>query len=241
MGEAYTVRILITNSGSRLSQELAAALSGSHEVTMTGPAETSSSTSFIRSDLGHDEGTNSLVRGMDAIVHSGETHPGASVSDRLDAAMRCTYNLLLAAGQERVPRFVFLSSLGLLDQYDEGLAVTERWRSRPTTEPAQLCYHLGEFVCREFARERQITVVCLRLGDLAWPTAGGGRTSSQALLLKDAIQAVEQAVSVQIVPSGGMTIARTWNVFHVQSEAPDARYLTGTAQEVLGYAPAKRE
>ena len=133
------MRVLITNGSSRLSRELAAALSGSHEVTLTGPTEASSSASFIRSDLGHEEGTNCLVRGMDAIVHSGETDPGATVSDRLDAAMRCTYNLLLAAVQERVPRFVFLSSLGLMDQYDEGMAVTERWRSRPTTESAQLC------------------------------------------------------------------------------------------------------
>ena len=41
---------------------------------------------------------------MDAIVHSGEAHSQANTSDKLDVAMRCTYNLLWAATEEGVPR-----------------------------------------------------------------------------------------------------------------------------------------
>ncbi|MCH8992309.1 MAG: NAD(P)-dependent oxidoreductase, partial [Acidobacteria bacterium] len=175
------MKVLITNGGFRLSQELATVLGDSHEVTLTARTQAPTSTKFVQSDLGHDEATNALVKGIDAIVHSGDTDPEASISDRLDVAMRCTYNLLYAAVEEGVPRVIFLSSLGLLDGYDEELAVTERWRPIPPTDPAMLSYHLGEYVCREFARERRISVMCLRLGRLTWDSSSGQAISSQAL------------------------------------------------------------
>ena len=229
------MKVLITNGASRLSDELATALGENHDVTLSASGAVQSSTKSVRSDLGHDKATNALVREFDTVVHSGEPDPDASVSEQLDVAMRCTYNLLLACVQEGVPRVVFLSSLGLLDQYDEDLAVTERWRPRPPTDPDMLCYHLGEYVCREFARERQLTVVCLRLGTLVWEP--GRAVSSQSLFPDDATQAVERAISAEISPAAWTTAPRTWNVLHVQSDVPDARYLTTAAQEALGYAP----
>jgi nucleoside-diphosphate-sugar epimerase len=66
----------------------------------------------------------------------------SSVSEQLDQAMRHTYNLLWAASDNNVPRFVFLSSLSILDQYEEDMTVTERWRPTPTTDPVILGYHL---------------------------------------------------------------------------------------------------
>ena len=111
------MKVLITNGGSRLSRELATALGENHDVTLTASGEVRISTRSVQSHLGHDEATNALVRDMEVVVHSGEPDPHASVSEQLDVAMRCTYNLLLAAVEERVPRIVFLSSLGLLDQF----------------------------------------------------------------------------------------------------------------------------
>ena len=162
------MRVLITSAATRASQDLARLLSAGHEVVLTDRQRLSTDHEFVQSDLGHSETTNELVRGMDVIVHSGEVDPQVSVSDQLDFAMRCTYNLLLAAAEERVSRFVYLSSLSLMSKYDEDMAVTEIWRPRPTTEPTVLCYHLGEFVCREFAHEGKIDAVCLRLGELVW-------------------------------------------------------------------------
>jgi nucleoside-diphosphate-sugar epimerase len=234
------MKVLITNGGSPLSQELASALGDGHEVTLTAREQVQTSAKFVQSDLGHDQTTNALVKGVDAIVHSGDTDPKASVSNRLDVAMRCTYNLLWAAVEERVPRVIFLSSLGLLDGYDEDLAVTERWRPVPPTDPALLSFHLGEYVCREFARERRISVTCLRLGTLIWDSNSGGAISSQALYPDDATQAVERAMSAEVPSGTWTTAARTWNVFHIQSSVPDARYLTSAAQDGLGYSPSQR-
>ena len=222
------MKVLITSAASRLSQELGASLATNHDVALTDRADVSTPERFVRCDLGHDQSTNELVRGMDVIVHSGEPRGDASGAEQLDEAMRCTYNLLWAASEEGVPRLVYLGSLSVMHRYDEQMAVTEQWRPVPGTEVSVLCYHLGEYVCREFARERKIDVVCLRLGELAW-VAGQPAMPSSALYLVDAVQAVERALVADL--SG-------WNIFHIQSEVPDARYLTTEAQKTLGYAPA---
>ena len=233
------MKILITSAASRLARELASGLSRSHDVLLTDRRQVSTERNFVRADLGHDESTNDLVRGMDAIVHSGETDPGASVSEQLDVAMRCTYNLLSAAGEEGVPRLIYLSSLRILDAYDEDLVVTERWRPVPTTDVPVLCYHLGEYVCREFAREKRIEVACLRLGEMVWGEEEAAAGSSSALHVDDAIQAVEGAL-VGSLPTGASRSPATWGIFHVQSTVPGGRYLTKAAQENLGYEPAPR-
>ena len=123
------MKVLVTLASSHLSLEIASSLSGSHEVRLTDKNEVSTDLEIVRSDLGHGAPTNELVRGMNAIVHSGEIDPAASVSDQLDYQMRCTYNLLWSAAEEGVQRFIYLSSLRLMDGYDPDLAVTERWLS----------------------------------------------------------------------------------------------------------------
>ena len=125
------------------------------------------------------------------------------------------------------------------------MTVTERWRPTPTTDPVILGFHLGEFVCREFARESKIEVLCLRLGPLS--TVSFERPSTSALFMRDAIQAIESAVSADIGltgmgtrPAGASAPKSMWNIYHIQSGVPDARFSTATAQSELGYAPGQR-
>lgn len=231
------MNILITNAANRLSQQVANHLvNEGHEVTLTATSNVSVEHNFSASGLGDDESTNDLVRGMDAIIHNPAVDPDVNVSDQLDMAMRGTYNLLWAAREEGVDRIVLLSSLDVMDQYDESLAVTERWKPTPTTAPEVLCPHMAEFVCREFAREKKSTVYCLRLGELAWD---GQSHSTSALTPEDALQAVEQALTAEVVLDWS-TIPNAWNVFHVQSSVPDQRFLTANAQNALGFQPESR-
>ncbi|MCZ6765941.1 MAG: NAD(P)-dependent oxidoreductase [bacterium] len=230
------MKILITAAASRLTQALANHLSATNEVRLTDRSDVSTPHEFIRADLGHGESTNGLVRGMDAIIHVGESDPALNASEKLDAAMRGTYNLLWAAREEGVERIVYLSSLDVMGKYDEDLAVTERWLPVPTTDPDVLCFHMGEYVCREFAREQKTNVVCLRLGNIAWDADG---SSTSTLYPDDAFQAVERALIVEVT-FNWTSIPSTWNVFHVQSSVPNQRFLTGTARETLGFQPANR-
>ena len=228
------MNILITGASTRISNLIATALTGQHSVTLTDRVPSPGLDNFVLCDLGHDASTNDLVRGMDVVIHSGQVDTGLPVSEQLDGGMRCVYNLVRAAAEEGVPRVVFLSSLSVMGRYDDYYVVTERWLPSPTTETDVLCFHLGEFICREFAREHRIEAVCLRLGDIV--SSEGGPISTSALFPEDAVQAVERALTADI--SEGYAGSRSyWAVFHIQSDVPNRRCLTATAEMGLGYRP----
>ena len=104
-----------------------------------------------------------------------------------------------------------------MDGYDPGMAVTERWKPTPTADVSVLRYHLGEIVCREFAREGKIEVVVLRLGDLT--PVNSSQSSTSALYEDDAADAIQKAVTAE--HSGWL------DIYHIQSAVPNARYLSG--------------
>ena len=234
------MRVLITAASSRLSRELSAALSRDNDVLLTDRSEVPTDQRFVSCDLGHDRATNDLVRGMDAIVHSIESVPGASAATRLDVAMRCTYNLLTAARSAGVGRFVNLSTLRLLDDYPENLTVTENWRPTPGVEPVILSAHLCEFVCREFGREGGIKIANLRLG---FPIVEGDTSAAAssgetaALAGDDLATAINAALIADLGARSQSTDAPqsvSFRTIHVQSPIPNGRFLLKRAASILG-------
>ena len=151
------MKVLITSARDNLAGQTANSLGDDHEILLTDREDVSTRFPFVRSDLNHTAPTNDLVRGVDVIVHSGAVDPRASISDQLDYQMRCTYNLLKAAWEEGVPRVVSSSA-----RCGSWKATTRRMQSpsvgnrRPRWSRGMSCAcHLGEIVCREFARERK--------------------------------------------------------------------------------------
>ena len=69
------MNILITSAASDLAQGLASALSGEHQIRLTDLIDVETDFEFVRSNLGHDEATNNLVQGIDAIVHVAQMPP----------------------------------------------------------------------------------------------------------------------------------------------------------------------
>ncbi len=231
------MKVLITYATERLPARLAHDLATSHDICLTDRHAEPRMPDLVVSTLGHDSETDDLVRGMDAIVHWGGTNPGVDASDRLDRAMYCTYNLLRSASDEGVSRVVFLSSLDLLKKYPDHYTVTEQWRPKPTSDMSGLSYHLGEYVCREFAHEQRLSVVCLRLGDLVW---NGKAASSSSLLIQDAVQAVQLALTSKADEDSRWTLLPDpfgWHVYHIQSDVPDARFATAAARTKMGFEP----
>ena len=153
------MNILITAAAFDLAQQVATALSKEHAIRLTELHNIESDFDFVQSELGHNEATNELVRGMDAIIHIAEVPPEclAEADDpdnyAIDYQTRCTYNLLMAAAEEGVKHVIYASTLRLFEQHCEDWTVTESWRPRPSVDRFVLSKHLGEFTCREFARE----------------------------------------------------------------------------------------
>ena len=218
-----SMKLLLTTARNRLVQHLSQALAVRHRVVLTDTRPVRSRHAFVPCNLNHDAETRLLVEGMDAIIWSGWTDPSEDVSLRLDRQTRCLYNLLRAASEAGVPRVVQLSSLAVMDRYPADLRVTERWLPWPAEEPPTLAYRLGEIVCREFAREGKLQVVCLRLGSILWKTE---HSRSDGVTAQDAVEAVGRSLTAEL-PG--------YSVFHIQSEVPGQRYGTERAQRTLGF------
>jgi len=229
-------RVLITSAESPLAQTLAGILSQDREVRLTGRTEMHSRFEYVRSTLGHDPTTNQLLKEVDAIVHVAEPLPGENETQQIDYLTRGTYNLLWAASEEGVKRVVFLSTLELMTAYDESYLVSESWRPLPSTEPRVLSKHLGEFTCREFARENKLSVVVLRLGKVMRASDVAGKAVDPMWVEeRDVASAVVGALNARLADSAS-AVGR-WAVFHVQSDSPKARFGVSSAKSALGFKP----
>ena len=229
------MKILITSAGSELARNVAGVLKEEHTLHLTElyPVENTEGT-FVQSKLGHDESTNELVRGMDAIIHIAEVPPHLLAEAQepnnyaIDYQTRCTYNLLMAASAEGVNHVIYASTLRLFEQHGEDWTVTESWRPRPSVDSFVLSKHLGEFTCREFGREGKINVTCLRLGNLITADAAAtAEYNSMWLEMNDAVTAFQ----------GALGVSSPWQIFHVQSEFPGSRFSIGKAKGHLKFEP----
>ena len=223
------MQLLITSAASPLARTVAEALRGEHTVRLTERAPSADLPEFALSPLGPDLSTNLLVRGVDAIVHVAEPLPTDNEFQQIDYLTRCTYNLCMAAAAEGVKRVIYLSTLDLMTAYDPNYKVTERWKSRPTTAAPLLAKHLGEFTCREFAREHKFTGVVLRVGKVVQAEQVAGQAIDPLWVDgRDVAQAVNQALTADLP---------RWSILHVQAEMPQARFTVNTAKQLLNYAP----
>ena len=127
-------------------------------------------------------------------------------------------------------RVINLSTLRLMEEYEENLVVTEQWRSKPLASDINLlCAHLVEIICKEYARDRKFEVVNLRLGS---PLIDGGRdaigngSGDAALSSQDLGRAVIAALETDVEP---------WQDIHIQSKVTNQRYTTAKAAATLGF------
>lgn len=225
--------MLITSGEHALAGMLADNLSGSYEILKTSRNTIESEHPFHQCDLDHEEPTDQLVAGIDAIVHVAEPLVDDDMHEQIDYLTRRTYNLLLAAANSGVRKVVYLSTLEIMTAYDSDYLVNETWRPRPDLKGHSLPKHLGEFTCREFARVGKLPVVTLRLGKVVPASEVSG--DPMAVAEEDAAQAVRLALEAHGEESPS-TLAH-WSVLHVSAGSPLARFDSNRAKRVLGYEP----
>ena len=225
------MNLLINGSPTAIGRAVVAQLAGSGHIlrlTSMAPYEPQD---VVVCALEHDEATDELVDGIDAIINVGyQDEVEMPVTFHLDYYTRRTYNLLWAASNAGVKRVINLSTLHLMEAYEDNLVVTELWRSKPLASDIDLlCAHLVEIVCKEYARDRMFEVVNLRLG---WPLIEGGResldldASTSALCSDDLGSAVLASLEADV---------EQWQDVHVQSPVKDQRYTTAKASDLLGF------
>jgi UDP-glucose 4-epimerase len=161
------MRILLTGSSGQLGREIARQLSARHEVMsldrLPGPW-----TSQVGSIT--DRATClALMPGIDAVIHTASLHARhlteASKQDFIDTNISGTLNLLEAAVQAKVRRFVYTSTTSV---YGYALAPTDRavWVMEDLTPQPRDIYDItklaAEALCKHFAEAEGLPAICLR-------------------------------------------------------------------------------
>lgn len=246
--------ILITGAASPLGRAVAAVLAAAghslravDRIALPAAAAPALADGFQEGDLLDPAFMGALVRGAAGIVHLAPlvlpaVMRGGGPGEVLDVVARGTHVLYKAALEAGVEWAVQASTLAVMEAYDQGLEVTEQWRPRPQPAPEQLAPYLAELVAREFTRDVQLAsplrITCLRFAPLvddADPRAREGDPSfdPQVLRLADAAEAVRRALSA--LSSAPYRGGHRWQVLHIASPSPLARYSSAAARQAIGY------
>lgn len=223
------MNILLTSATSRIARVIDAQLrADGHRPLLTDVADKGDPALH---GLGHGPETDRLVSEADAIVHIGyDGFASDDANEVIDYYTRRTYNLLWAASNAGGPLVINISTLKLMAAYEENLVVTENWKPLPHAgDTAVLAAHLCETVCKEFARDRMLKVLNLRLG---WPIVDGGRNNANATGIDSAVCADDIGAAINATLSTP-DIAQ-WQDIHLQSPVERQRYTTAKAARVLG-------
>ena len=246
------MEILITGAASRLGRAVAEALEG-HSLRLVdeSPVELpAASRGETPDESAGDTAQGSLldqdfvwraVRGMDAVIHTGEPPPDLPESEverekhLLELATRGTHQLFKAAVEAKVKRFVYGGTLDLFRPYPDDVYISERWKPLPEPDMPAMSRYLGEHTAREFARDYMVTVTGLRLGTLVSEEEVAGQAPDLLWLdYRDAAQAFRLALARDA--SDQVWWTSRYAMYHICADLDNPKYLINQARE-LGYAP----
>ena len=238
------MKILITGASSRLGRAIAEELGKDHNLRLvdTVPVDTEGDNfECVQGSLLDPDDAWKAVRGIDALIHTGEPLPGHPDDELkreemlLDLATRGSYNIFDAAISAGVKKLICTGTLAVFGTYPDDVYISEMWKPLPSPEMEEMTTYLGELTCREFARDYMVTVTCLRLGELVVEEEVEQDTPDLMWLdLRDAAHAFRCALDLDT--SNSIKWAGRWGLFHICADIPNPKFLIDSAQG-LGYQP----
>ncbi len=234
------MRVLITGAAGMIGRHLAASLEKDHDLRLGDivlPAQGREDDRWNQLDVTCPAQVREAVSGMEAVIHlaiasghEGDFEDDAFNQLRFDVNVRGTCNVLRAAAEAGVSRFVHTSSLTVVWGYAAPEFVVSDAPARPVGTYA-LTKHLGEIACGHVAGETGMSVLCLRIpkpidpDDESWR---GRRLRPQWIAMPELIRAYQLALTAEV---GGCEIVT------VVGESPHRRWDLEKAARVLGYRP----
>ncbi len=227
------MKVLITGASGRVGSAIRPHLRRDFALRLTDltpPAEPPSDREeFVHGDLADAGRVAELVAGADAVLHLACVHGlGLTFEASLDANYRGTLNLLAAAAEAGVSRFVYASSHHVLGAY-------ERAGFDPATQSVApdafygLSKAFGEAACAMYARRYALPTFVVRIGN-ADPQVGDER----------ALRMWTSARDLAALFALGLRLpGLRHEVVYGTSLCPDALFDNRRAFE-LGYAPRDR-
>ena len=234
------MKILITGAASRLGQAIVAELAPEHVLRLIDeePVGTDGEVDVVQGSLLEPNTAWEAVRGVDAIIHTGE--PPANLAARSEQALlerstRGTHVLLSAAVEAGVARVVYGSTLAVFAAYPDDVYISERWEPQPRADMAHLSRYLGELTCREITRDHHIGVTALRLGEVVVEEdVQDAKPNLLWLDVRDAARAFRCALCRDTGQAARWS--QRWEVYHIAAAIPNAKYLIEHARG-MGFEP----
>jgi len=165
------MRILVTGGSGLVGRHVVAALSGHHEVTnldLRPPGK--EGTPSIQADVLNIDEMRRVVRDVDAVVHlAGIPNPLHEPGEKvMRVNVQGTFNVLSAAAENGIGRFVLMSSESTLGFpfstqriWPEYVPIDEDHVLR-AHDPYGLSKILAEALCARFSMQAGLTTICLR-------------------------------------------------------------------------------
>ena len=237
------MNVLITGAASALAQAIVEDIGDGHRVRLMDsvPVDPPENAEFFQGLLLEQDDCWKAVRGMDAVIITGEPPSGMPEDELmrdqalLDAATRGIHNLCKAAVESNVKNIVYGGTLDIFRPYPDDVYISELWKPLPDPDMPDMSRYLGELTCREFARDYMVTVTGLRLGKLVREEEVAGHKPDLLWLdIRDAARAFSLALERDDADQVWWT--RRWGLYHICADIPNPKYLIAQARS-LGYQP----
>lgn len=230
------MRVLITGAAGYVGRYFARHWQTDDELILGDIHPDQNDSRFIPLNITDSKQTRAAVQGVDAVVHlAKQADEGPMEGDelnekRFDVNVKGTFNLLEAARDANVKRFVFTSSIMTVQGYHAPQQIESDAEPRPVGSYA-LTKQLCEVMCAHYAREYGMSIVCLRIPkpiDLEHPLWKTHPLRPQWVPFPDLMQAYQKSLRAPIDGCEVITIV---------GESSKRRWDLKKAQEILGYQP----
>ena len=236
------MRVLLTGASGFIGQNLASELTPHHELRLFDVAPSDDPRSVV-GDVRDLASVAWAMRGMEAVIHlaiasghEGDVEDDAFNALRFDVNVKGTYNVLEAARRCSVRRVVYTSSLTLCWGYRPDEFIGPDAEARPVGTYA-LTKYLGEVMCGQFAKQFDLSIICLRIAKPIDPDdphdsfARQQEIPPQWIHMRDLCRAFRLAVEAADID---------FEVIHLVGESSRRRWDLSRAERVLGYRPQFR-
>ena len=231
------MNILITKASNNLSQIIGNHFSKKHNIEYIEDPSKKNSLNKLKgikfTSLNASNKTNQIIKDIDLVIYQGFSENNLSPSD-LNSHIQKSYNLLSAAIETGISKFILLSTLELIKSYDDTNTVTETWKSTPSTEISLLSAHLTEIIFKEFARTFPINISLLRLGyPIKYKKYDQEKNINSSVKLNEILLSLERIISLKNY--------KNWEIYHLQSNIKTKKFLTKKTNSILGVPKDNRE
>ena len=227
------MNVLIIGAGGPVAAAAIKALEPYHILRLADIKELESDHEMLIVDITDPAEVLEATSGMDAIINC--TVLRDDIVKSFDVNIRGAYNVMKAAVEHGIQRVVHTGPQMVMQGiYVDDFLITADPPTRPGTNLYGLTKYLSLEVCRIFAEEHDIQVICFLYCGFRNPPDEDARPEGEVgpfiVSWEDTGQAFKLALEVERLP-------RNFEVFNIMADLPHRKHINTRARSLLGFQP----